>query len=328
MNLPSGLAIERNVSLKPLTSWLVGGPAEFLAQPRTLDDLRESVAWGWLTGLPITILGGGTNVLVADSGVRGLTIALRKFAEAKVSNRTEADGSALFVLECLAGTSKSELLKQFLKAKLEPALFLAGLPGDVGGGVVMNAGVGEMIRPREFTEITEWIEVLRLPSVPKGSVSPDAVSSDDVKALSQRLVLERLGHDSLQWSYRHCEGWRPGIVARVGLCWPLEPKDDILARVKQANQVRLSKQPLDMPSCGSVFVNPEGHKSGQLIESVGLKGFSVGGAKVSEKHANFIVNFNDSTALDIHQVIETVRETVKSKTGVSLRTEVVYLGDW
>jgi UDP-N-acetylmuramate dehydrogenase len=98
--------------------------------------------------------------------------------------------------------------------------------------------------------------------------------------------------------------------------------------VKKANQVRLSKQPLDLPSCGSVFVNPPGHKSGQLIESAGLKGHAIGGAKVSEKHANFIVNFNKATADDIHQVIEHVRARVKDESGVELRTEVVYVGEW
>jgi UDP-N-acetylmuramate dehydrogenase len=103
---------------------------------------------------------------------------------------------------------------------------------------------------------------------------------------------------------------------------------DILQRVKMANQVRLSKQPLDMPSCGSVFVNPPGGKSGQLIELCGLKGFSVGGAQVSPKHANFIVNFDHATASDIHQVIDHVRATVMAKAGVQLHTEVVYLGEW
>lgn len=301
MTLASGVIVEKNVSLKPLTSWLVGGNAEYFAQPTTLEQLKDVYAWGLSQKLAITILGGGTNVLISDRGVRGLTICLRKFAKSEVREQ----GGRL-VIECLAGTSKSELLKIFLKAKLEPALFLAGLPGDTGGGVVMNAGVGEIITPREFTEITDWIEVLR----------PDGVTVDRIEA------------SDLKWSYRHCMGWKPGIVVRVGLSWPLEPKDDVLARVKAANQVRLSKQPLDMPSCGSVFVNPPGHKSGQLVESCGLKGFAVGGAKVSEKHANFIVNFNDASASDIDGVIKHVQAEVQKQKGVSLKTEVVYLGDW
>jgi UDP-N-acetylmuramate dehydrogenase len=213
-------------------------------------------------------------------------------------------------LDCLAGTSKSELLKNFLKHKLEPALFLAGLPGDVGGGVVMNAGVSEGFKPREFVEITDWVEVMRW-----------SEAKNDLETV-------RLEAKDLQWSYRHCEGWRPGIIVRAGLSWPLEPSADILQRVKQANQTRLTKQPLDMPSCGSVFVNPPGHASGRLIQESGLKGFTIGGAKVSEKHANFIVNFNQAKALDIHRVIEHVKKTVKDQKGIELRTEVVYIGDW
>ncbi len=304
MTLPSGLVVERDFALAPLTSWLVGGPADYLVQPKTVEELTEAVRWGRDQGLPLTLLGGGTNVLISDRGVRGLTIALRKMARLEIDEESKKQG--ILRLTCLAGTSKSELLKTMLKHRLEPALFLAGLPGDIGGGVVMNAGVGEMIRPREFVEITEWIEVLR----------------------TDTLKIERIEASRLQWSYRHCEGWRPGIVTRVGLRWPLEVQEDILTRVKEANRVRLSKQPLDMPSCGSVFVNPPGHKSGQLIESSGLKGFSSGGAKVSEKHANFIVNFDRASALDIHNVISHVKKTVLDQRGVELRTEVVYLGDW
>lgn len=306
MKLPSGVAIEEKVALKPFTSWLVGGPADFFAQPIDLEQLQDVYGWGLLRGYPITILGGGTNVLISDKGVRGLTICLRRFAKSETREFTDPNGQKHLAIECLAGTSKSELLKIFLKARLEPALFLAGLPGDVGGGVVMNAGVGEMMRPREFVEITDWIEVLQ----------PDGAS------------VERIPAKKLKWSYRHCEGWKPGIVVRVGLSWPLQPSDDVLARVKAANLVRMSKQPLDMPSCGSVFVNPEGRKSGQLIESCGLKGFSVGGAKVSEKHANFIVNFKDARASDIHGVITHVKAEVSRQKGVALKTEVVYLGEW
>ena len=306
MNLASGLAIERDFPLAPLTSWIVGGSADFLVQPKTEAELKESIQWARNQKLPITVLGGGTNVLVADTGVRGLTIALRKMSGLIIDEAAKAQG--ILNLNCLAGTSKSELLKTFLKHRLEPALFLAGLPGDVGGGVVMNAGVGEMMRPREFVEITQWIEVLRTDS--------------------PTLEIERLEASSLDWSYRHCSGWQSGIVTRVGLSWPLEVKEDSLTRVKDANRNRLAKQPLDMPSCGSVFRNPPGHKSGQLIESCGLKGLTVGGAKVSEKHANFIVNFADAKALDIHQVIETVKTKVKQTSGIDLQTEVVYLGDW
>ena len=297
--------IERNVKLAPLTSWLVGGPAEYFTEPRDLDELKAALAWAKREHQEVTVISGGTNVLVSDQGVRGLVISLRKMASLEVR---EENGR--LVIECLAGTSKSELLKTFLKYRLEPALFLAGLPGDVGGGVVMNAGISEQWKPREFVEIVDWIEVMRWCEE------------------EQRFGLVRFAKDELNWSYRHCEGWRPGIIARVGISWPHEPQADILARVKQANQTRLTKQPLDLPSCGSVFINPPGHKSGRLIEECGLKGFTVGGAQISTKHANFIVNLGGATASDISRVIDHARETVKARTGIELKTEVIRLGVW
>jgi UDP-N-acetylmuramate dehydrogenase len=329
LELPSGLVIRERVALAPFTSWLVGGAADFLAEPRDEQQLREAIAWAQVAKLPITYLSGGTNVLVSDRGVRGLTILLRKLAGSK-TEIVEGDGaSKRLQIECLAGTGKSELLKTFLKNKLEPALFLAGLPGDVGGGVVMNAGVGEAMRPREFVELTDWVEVLREPTSPvEPSTAHDADPLARIAKLASSFELVRIPASKLEWSYRHCEGWRPGVLVRVGLSWPFEPVDDILVQVKQANHLRLTKQPLDRPSCGSVFRNPPGHKSGQLIERAGLKGFTIGGAQVSEKHANFIVNTGEARASEIDQVIQHVRRTVLAQAGVELKTEVVYLGEW
>jgi UDP-N-acetylmuramate dehydrogenase len=355
-NLPCGLAIQTNVPLAPLTSWLVGGPADFYVQPSDLQGLKEALAWGELLGMPVTILGGGTNILIADAGVRGLTIGLRKLSGTQVSksvaaadtngngNRNEDANSqpSTITIECLAGTAKSELLKIFLKEKLEPALFLAGLPGDVGGGIVMNAGVGEQMKPREFVEITEWVDVLRCDAAAsartpqlaactwRSAVQQDIKEPSEIQILERALSYktERFLASELSWNYRHCDGWQPGIVVKVSLVWPLEPSPDILARVKQANLVRLSKQPLDQPSCGSVFRNPDGHKAGQLIQELGLKGFTIGGAQVSTKHANFIVNTGTARALEIHQVIEHVKAEVQSKAQVAIKTEVVYIGEW
>lgn len=297
------MQIQSNISLAPYTSWQVGGPAEFFCSPRNMDQLLEAQAWARSKKIPVTVLSGGSNVLISDRGIRGLVICLKDFAGLDTSIDKEGDRE-IFRMEVLAGTGKSELLKIFLKHKLSPALFLAGIPGDVGGGVVMNAGVAEMFAPREFTEITEWVDVLR----PEGKV-------------------ERLKHDELQWAYRHCEGWKPGIIVKIGLQWPNVADPGILDQVREANKIRLSKQPLDMPSCGSVFVNPPGQKAAQLIDSSGLKGYTVGQAQVSLKHANFIVNLGGAKASDIAAVIEHVQKTVRDQKGIELRTEVIRLGD-
>ena len=118
------------------------------------------------------------------------------------------------------------------------------------------------------------------------------------------------------------------MITKVWLSWPMVPRADVLDRVRAANQVRLSKQPLDMPSCGSVFINPVGTSSGRVVEESGLKGFSIGGAKVSEKHANFIVNTGSATANDIRAVILHVQKRVKERAGIDLKTEVVMVGEF
>ncbi len=303
--MSESLEIKENVTLAPFTSWQVGGSAEFFCLPETLEQLKDALRFAKDKGHKLTILGSGSNVLISDHGIQGLTLCTKKL-KAKEINKTE---TRLEVI-CESGLLKTELLKTFLKEKLPPAEFLAGVPGDVGGGVVMNAGVGEQIRPREFVEITDWIEVLSLEE-------------------ENFLELKHYNRDDLSWSYRHCRGWEPGLIYRAQISWPLSDADpEIIQRVRSANQIRLKKQPLDMPSCGSVFVNPEGHKSGQLIDHCGLRGFQVGQAQVSEKHANFIVNLGGATAENIDAVIKHVQKTVLEKKGVQLRTEVVYLGSW
>jgi UDP-N-acetylmuramate dehydrogenase len=297
------MEIKNDVELAEFTSWLVGGRADFFAVPSTMDELKTAWKWGIDSNLPVTFFGGGTNILISDQGIRGLTICLRRFSQSVVST----EGHHLRI-SCLAGTAKSEILKIFLRHKLAPALFLAGLPGDVGGGIVMNAGVAESFQPREFGEIVENFEVLNF----------------DGSEFKTRIF----HHDDVNWAYRHSSGWEPGIVVRAEIKWPLVPDPSILEKVKAANLTRLSKQPLDMPSCGSVFKNPEGKKAAQLIDACGLKGARIGDAQVSLKHANFIVNLGKAKAIDIWNLIQLIQKTVLEKMQVSLRTEVVRMGDW
>lgn len=294
------LTVLNNIDLSQYTSWMVGGAADFFCMPKTEGDLVEALSYAKQNKLPITVLGGGSNVLVSDQGVAGLTICLRQFS--RCTSKIENDR---LYIEALAGTAKSELLKIFLKNKLAPALFLAGLPGDIGGGVVMNAGVAEAFAPREFMDFVDEIEVISFEGVKK------TISKKD-----------------LQISYRHTHGWQPGIITQVKISWPMEIDETILQKVKDANRLRLSKQPLDMPSCGSVFKNPDQHKAAQLIDRCGLKGFRIGDAQVSLKHANFIVNLEKAQAKDIWEVILHVQKTVQEKEDVTLTTEVVRLGRW
>ncbi len=294
------LNILNNVSLAQYTSWLVGGKADYFCMPSHIDEVIECQKWAQQNQIPITILGSGSNVLISDSGIEGLVLCMRKLShlESEIKN----DRMCITVL---AGTSKTELLKFFLKHKLAPALFLAGLPGDVGGGIAMNAGVSENLVPREFMQLVDWVEVL-----------------------DPNHMIIRLEKSQIKVSYRHTEGWQPHIILRAGLSWPFEPNSEILNQVKAANLNRLSKQPLDMPSCGSVFKNPLPHRAAQLIEQCGLKGYRCGDAQVSLKHSNFIVNLGQAKAQDIWLTIQHVQHVVLQKTQIYLTTEVVKLGRW
>jgi len=298
MDLPK--FIQANVSLKEYNTWKVGGVAEFLSLPNTVEDIKTSINWAKENKYEITLLGDGSNVLIHDEGIKGLVICLKKINGVE---GTEENGN--LKIECWAGSSKAEALKIFLKYKLSPALFLTGLPGNIAGGVVMNAGVGEQRVPREFCEIVEWVDVLR----------------------PESLEIERVKASDINWSYRTSKGWQPGIVVKVGLIWPLNPEHpEIMKEIKKATRNRIMKQPINQPSCGSVFRNPKPQSSGALIEGAGLKGFSIGGAQVSKKHANFIVTEPGAKASDVDLLIKHVQKTISEKHSIDLHTEVVYLG--
>ncbi len=292
------MEIQKNTPLKDWTSWKVGGLAEYLCFPSHLKDLQKACVWAHEKKIPITTLSGGTNVLISDQGIPGLVIILNKLNSVKVQENKDE-----IAIQALAGASKGQIFKIFSLYQLAPALFLCGLPGDVGGGVVMNAGVSYDIYPYEFSQIVDWVEVLN------------------------DKQLQTFKKEELIWKYRSCQGFT-GIIYRVGLKWPNQKLENFHQQVRTINRKRLSSQPLNHPSCGSVFVNPPKEKSGRLIEKAGLKGFKLGGAEVSSKHANFIVNQNQATALDIHQIICHVQKTVKEKFNIQLKTEVKYLGSW
>lgn len=305
VEIPKGLSIQRQIILAPWTSWRVGGAAEYLFSPQSVDEVDQALGWAQEHRLDVQVLGGGTNVLISDQGVAGLVICMRKLSGLLV---VDGDKGDRIYLSVLAGTPKAELLKFFLKRQLAPALFLAGLPGDVGGGVVMNAGVSEKVVPREFMDIVDWIEVIPMQKRPT------------------QTTPQRIPKTQLRSEYRHTWGWQPGIIVRVGISWADKIDSSVLTEVRKLNILRLSKQPLDQPSCGSVFVNPLPLKAAKLIEDCGLKGETIGGAQVSLKHANFIVNQGGATASDISALILRIQNVVYQKTNVHLQTEVVKIG--
>lgn len=302
--MSSTFEIKKDIPLKEFNSWKVGGSAQFYCTPRNQKEIEEAYETARKNSWPVTILGGGTNVLVSDEGVKGLVVHTLHLNQVAIK---ETETSLL--IEAEGGTPKAEVLKHFMRYRLAPAIFLAGLPGDMAGGVVMNAGVGHKVAPREFCEIVQSVDVLEYQN-------------------NGQFKVKTLGGNEIEWSYRRSKNWQPGFILKVRVEWPNQPHDEVLKAVREGNKRRKDTQPLSQPSCGSVFKNPEGDYSGRLIEATGLRGFSIGGAQVSEKHANFIVNTGEGTAQDIHDVIVEVQRQVKEKHGIELTNEVVYQGDW
>ena len=293
------MEIKQNEPLKNYSWWKVGGPADYFCQPENPDQLKEALQWARQNNQPWTVLGGGTNVLISDQGVEGLIISTVQLNHCSFQKTTDS-----LSIHCGAGTLKSHLMKVFKSHKLAPALFLSGLPGDVGGGIVMNAGVSRPFQPSEFSEIVKFFKVM---------------TSESSKLYS---------YTDIQWSYRHSSGWQKGVIYEAHLEWPFQEMTDLNEQIKMELKRRRSTQPLDQASCGSVFKNPYPKFSGELIEQCGLKGLQKGDAQVSKKHANFILNLGSAKAQDIHNLIQEICQKVYDHSGVSLEMEVHYIGRW
>lgn len=321
--------VQENVSLKTYNTWKTGGEAQFLAMPENLQQYMESIAWALSEDLPLTYLGQGSNVLISDEGLPGLVLCSKKFQEVDVLSEDQN-----LTLRCDAGALKYKVMRTFLKHNLAPAMFLSGIPGDMAGGVVMNAGVGDSIEPREFCDIVKSIKVLKWTKVSEIDAQQAMSEGVDPDLIFQKaneifvFEIQEFHHDQIEWSYRSSKNWQPGFIFEVVVSAPMSAIEGMTDKVSTAIKNRKLKQPLDKPSCGSVFVNPPNHRSGQLIESCDLKGFQIGGAQVSYKHANFIVNTGHASSQDIHSVIQYVKTKVFEKYQISLHTEVVYLGSW
>lgn len=334
----------RSYPLCGLNSWKVGGEADFFCEPKNQEEIFYYLQWAKTKNLPVTFLSGGTNVLISDQGVEGLVMSLRKLDTCSVQ---EKDGR-LFI-SALAGVSKAKIMQVFLKHKLAPALFLCGLPGDVGGGVVMNAGVGFSISPPDFhsqnlgEEASPYTTDNSLKvfcsakaknhSVMKAKIAINSPREfkdivDWVKVIREDKVVLISGKN-LKWKYRFSQGWAPGLIYEVGMSWPIEPFLDLPAWLKEMALRRARSQPLKFASCGSVFKNPlTGEKSGALIEQCGLKGYEIGQACISKKHANFILNKGGAKAMDIHLLIQHIQKTVRNTYNIFLEPEVKYMGRW
>lgn len=288
----AGVPFEEDAPLARRVWWRVGGPADAIIEARTADDLRAASAIAAAHGLPLHALGNGSNLLVADDGVAGLVVHLGALDGAEL----DRDG----LLRVGAGLRDAVLLARAAKQGWAGLDAFAGIPGTVGGAVRMNAGST------------------------LGEISDSLVDVDVVLPGGAGATLPA---SDLDLGYRRCR-LPPGAIvtsARLRLADPATFGAG-QARIQAFLAHRKATQPLDLPSCGSTFRNPPGDHAGRLIEAAGLKGFTIGGAQISPKHANFVVNLGHATAADITAVILHARDTVLHRFGVELRPEVEALG--
>jgi len=294
----SGIVGTDNVKIdepmKNHTSFKVGGNADIMVIPEDSVQIARIVEICRREGIPFFIMGNGTNIIVSDKGIRGVVI--------KTCGRFERYTVKDTVIEAESGVLLSKLAEIALEHGLTGLEFASGIPGSLGGAVVMNAGAydGEM---KDVVERTEYID--------------------------KDGFIRMLEGDEHRFGYRTSliqeEG---GIVLRSWLRLKKGNKEDIKALMDDLNERRKSKQPLELPSAGSVFKRPPGCFTGKLIENCGLKGYRIGGAEVSMKHCGFIVNTGGATANDVISLIRYIQDRIKSEYGIELQTEVKIVGEY
>ena len=292
-NVMGGSGIFMEEPMKKHTTFRVGGPADVLVQPDE-TALAAILALCRQYYVPYSFIGNGSNLLVGDKGIRGVVIEMTD-----PMGNIEVDGTKI---TAQAGAMLSKIANTAASNGLGGMEFAAGIPGSVGGAVVMNAGAygGEM------KDIIEKVYVL-----------------DENGA---QLELDR---DALDLGYRHsCIPEKKYIVTKVVLELVPRNEAEIRSEMKELNEKRAEKQPLQYPSAGSTFKRPEGYFAGKLIMDAGLRGYQVGGAQVSEKHCGFVINKGDATAADICQLMQDVSDKVQAQFGVVLEPEVKMIGEF
>ncbi|WP_431815180.1 UDP-N-acetylmuramate dehydrogenase [Limosilactobacillus portuensis] len=283
--------IKKQEPLSKYTFTHTGGEADWLAFPENVEQVQQLVKFVKKNDIPLTVIGNASNLIVRDGGIAGLVLIVTGMNQIKVEgNNVVAQAGATYI-------KTTQVARDHSLTGLE---FAAGIPGSIGGAVFMNAGA-------------------------YGGETKFAVKSATIMLPTGEI--QELTNEELDFGYRHSSVQdNHGIVLEA--TFELKPgdKEEITAQMDELNARRAAKQPLELPSCGSVFKRPTGYFAGKLIHDAGLQGYTSGGAQVSKKHAGFIVNIDNGTATDYLNVIHHVQEVVKNKFGVSLETEVRIIG--
>ena len=286
-----------HVPLSRYTSLRVGGPADIMIYPSDVMELQKVICFSQTQAIPYFVIGRGSNLLIKDGGLKGIAIRLSLgFKRIKLLNLSRNHTSVLVE----TGVSLKRLLKFCIGRGLSGLEFLSGIPGSMGGALAMNSGA----QGRQMKDVTESLAL----------ITPQAE------------VIER-SKEHLNFEYRKLHLPTGTIILKARILMKHRSQKIILGEVEKIKKWRRQTQPLNLPSAGSVFKNPIGKSAGQLIEQTGLKGFRVGNAEISEKHANFIVNLGGATAKDILSIMGIIQNRVYQKTGIRLEPEIKIAGE-
>ncbi len=280
--------IQTDISMADFTTYKTGGPAQYFCLPKNTEEIKQAITFAKENKLDFYVLGLGSNILVGDLGIKGLVCCLKDFQDIKIKDST---------ITALAGTPLDKVISTSVLNNLGGLEKLSGIPGSVGGAVYMNAGA--------FNGET-WQNIISVEVLKNGEIK--TIKKEQVKA-----------------EYRKVKGLENCLI--LSATWALtEPADKNLR--EEILQKRKTKQPLEYPSAGSVFKRPVGDYASRLIDSCNLRGLTIGGAQVAQKHAGFIINYNKATAQDIRNLMTEVQKIVKEKTGFSLELEQILWGDF
>ena len=280
-----------NESLKKHTTYGIGGPADLMIFPKSKQDLIKVIEIINENKIQLTILGSGSNVLVSDNGIRGAVISLKNSLK-----QIEVDENILYA-EC--GTMLGKIVKHAVKNNLIGLENLNGVPGTLGGALIMNAGA--------------W----------GGEISENLIH---VEVINSKSEIQKIQKKDLNFSYRQSSFNKDDILLSAKFNLKKADKDIIKENFIEAQSGRKKSQPLNKRSAGSLFKNPKNNSAGKLLDEAGLKGFSIGDAKISEKHANFFINDGDATSKDMLMLIKKAHKEVKDKFNVNLSLEVKLMG--
>jgi UDP-N-acetylmuramate dehydrogenase len=284
--------VKENENLSNYTYTKTGGPADVLVFPKSKDEVAAIVAWVNEKQAALTVLGNSSNVIIKDGGIRGIVMILTEMDHMEVKRHR---------LIVQSGARLIDASRMALAERLSGLEFACGIPGSVGGAVYMNAGAYD-------GEVEEVIE--------------------SVVVITREGKIKTYENNELEFSYRHSKLQETNeIVLEVVFHLEKGKQETIKARMDELTALRESKQPLEYPSCGSVFKRPTGYFTGKLIQEAGLQGLIWGGAQVSMKHAGFIVNINSATATDYIELIAHIKEVIMEHYGVPLETEVRIIGE-